>query len=146
VLLRRDGIPGSRWPRPLAAVGLSALLGACGGGGSPSYPSASPSPAATPPPSDGGPTITIGASGVSPKETTVGVGERVTFANQDAVPHEMASDPHPTHGNCPAINQVSALAPGQSRQTGTFTAPGECGFHDHGNPSDTSLQGTIVIR
>ena len=44
------------------------------------------------------------------------------------------------------INEVAVLVPGQSRQTGVFTAPGSYGFHDHGNPTDASLQGIIVIR
>ncbi len=131
--------------RFLAAAAL-ACLGACGGssttsgsGGSPTTPTATPTP--------GGPTITINASGVvEPKQIEIQVGSRVTFTNNDRVPHEMASDPHPTHEICPPINEVSALAPGQSRQTGAFNTARSCGYHDHGQSENTSLQGTIVIR
>jgi plastocyanin len=94
----------------------------------------------------GGTTITITASGVSPKTLTVAPGTRVTFMNSDSRAHEMDSDPHPTHEDCPEINQVDFLTPGQSKQTGNLNTVRSCGFHDHGNPSATSLQGTIVIR
>jgi plastocyanin len=123
---------------------LMMSLSGCGGssmssGGGPT----NPNPTGTPP---SGPTITITASGVSPKQIEIAVGSRVVFVNDDRVPHEMASDPHPTHELCPPMNEVSALAPGQFRQTGVFSTPRSCGFHDHGQSENTALQGTIVIR
>ena len=132
-----------RWSVLLgSALAVAVPLGACGGGGSPSAPQ---TPAAsTPPPA--GATITITASGVTPKELQVSPGARVTFVNQDTAFHEMSSNPHPVHSECPQINEVSALAPGQSRQTGAFTTARSCGFHDHGQPGNAALQGTIVIR
>jgi plastocyanin len=90
--------------------------------------------------------VTITASGVSPKQIEIGVGGRVTFVNMDRTVHEMSSDPHPTHENCPPINEVTALAPNQFRQTGVFTSARTCGYHDHGQFENASLQGTIVIR
>jgi plastocyanin len=132
--------------RLLAATAL-ACLGACGGSSTTSGSGGSPTTPATTLPPGGGPTITINASGVvEPKQIEIQVGSRVIFTNSDRVPHEMASDPHPTHEICPPINEVSALAPGQSRQTGVFTVARSCGFHDHGQSENTSLQGTIVIR
>jgi plastocyanin len=131
---------------------LGALLlaaAACGGGGSsPSTPStpSTPAPTASPVAADPSTTITITSAGVSPKQIQVAVGGRVTFVNNDTAFHEMASDPHPIHTDCPEINQVGALGPGTSRQTAAFTRARTCGFHDHGQENNTSLQGQIVIR
>ena len=139
----------------LAAAGLIAL-GACGGGGSPSNPTPAPTPTPapqptptptpSPTPSASSATVTITSSGVSPKSVTISVGDRVTFVNNDSRFHEMLSDPHPSHTDCPPMDDVGALAPGQSRQTGVFTTARSCSYHDHGNPGNSSLQGTIVIQ
>ena len=68
------------------------------------------------------------------------------FVNNDSRRHDMASDHHPDHQECPAINSVGVLQPGQSRETGNMNEIRTCGFHDHDNPTTTSLQGRIVIR
>ena len=39
--------------------------------------------------------------GVSPKNLVVGPGTQVTFVNNDSRNHEMTSDPHPEHTECP---------------------------------------------
>jgi plastocyanin len=92
-------------------------------------------------------TITISASGVAtPKTVTVAQGAQVTFVNNDSIPHQMFSDPHPEHTDCPELDQVGFLAPGQSRQSGNLNTVRSCGFHDHGLPLVTALQGTIVIQ
>ncbi len=129
----------SRWMAAALVIGLSACGGSSSSGNGPTTPPST----GTPPP---GPTVTIIASGVSPKQIEIAVGGRVTFVNMDNTVHEMSSDPHPTHQNCPPINEVSALTPGQFRQTGVFTTARTCGYHDHGQSTNTSLQGTIVIR
>jgi plastocyanin len=140
-----EGLPrGRRFA--LAALLLAAA--ACGGGGgstpaAPTTPTTTPAPTASP---VAGVTITITSAGVSPKQVEVPVGGRVTFVNNDSTFHEMASDPHPIHTDCPEINQVGALSPGTSRQTAAFTRARTCGFHDHGQENNTSLQGQIVIR
>lgn len=125
-------------------VVLSAAVwsAACGGGRSGAPASPSPPPA----PGGGMPTVTITTAGVSPREITIAQGQRVLFVNQDTRDHDMTSDPHPTHTDCPAINQVGFLRPGQQKETGNFTAPGTCGYHDHDRPGDGALQGRIVIR
>jgi plastocyanin len=96
--------------------------------------------------STGGTTITITSSGVSPKTLTVPRGTQVTFTNNDSVTHQMESDPHPTHTDCPEINNVGFLNPGQSKMTGNLNTARTCGYHDHNRSSDASLQGTIVIQ
>ena len=123
-------------------VGLAVLLAvtaACGDD-SPTSPSGGGS---------GGPigaTITITASGVSPSSVTVAAGSRVTFTNNDSRPHEPASDPHPTHGSGPPIDQIGSIAAGQSRTSGNLNTVGTCGYHDHINDQNASLRGTIRVQ
>jgi plastocyanin len=90
-------------------------------------------------------TITITAAGVSPSTVTVSPGSRVTFVNNDSRPHDMASDPHPAHTDCPAVS-VGFLQAGQSGTTQNLNTVRTCGFHDHNQPDVTSLQGTIRIQ
>ena len=125
-----------------AAAGATAILiAACGGSsGSTSSPTAptGPTTATT--------TITISNNAVSPQNITITRGSQVTFVNNDSRPHEMASNPHPEHTDCPEINQVGFVNPGQSRQTGNMNTVRTCGFHDHNQDQVRSLQGTITIQ
>ena len=130
LLAGRRPVRSGRW----AAIALCALaLGRCGGG-------------PTTPTGDGTPTITITASGVTPTQVTVHVGDRVTFLNSDIRIHAMSSDPITVHTDCPAINDVGLLNPGQSRSTGVFDVARVCGFHDHTNELDPTWHGTIVVQ
>jgi plastocyanin len=90
--------------------------------------------------------VTITAAGVSPQQVEIAVGGRVTFVNNNTQTHEMFSDPHPIHTDCPPMNDVGVLSPGQTKQSGVFTTARTCGYHDHGRPDNTSLQGRILIR
>jgi hypothetical protein len=115
-----------------------AIAAGCGGGGGPADPSPTPSNPYR---------ITISAGGaVSPVELIVPPGTRVLFINNHSRRHDMTSDDHPDHLECPPINQVGLLQPGQSRETGNLVAVRTCGFHDHENPDDPMLKGRIVIR
>ena len=91
-------------------------------------------------------TITITASGASQRAVTIQPGMRVVFVNNDSRAHEMNSDPHPSHEDCPELNQVGFLNPGQQRESGNLVFTRTCGFHDHANPGTQSLQGTVTIR
>ncbi len=73
-------------------------------------------------------------------------GSRVLFVNQDGRRHDMTSDDHPDHMDCPAINQVGVLTAGQSRETDNLNAVRICGFHDHEDPDNNILKGRIIIR
>jgi hypothetical protein len=66
--------------------------------------------------------------------------------NNDSRVHDIQSDPHPEHTDCPEIGQVGFLSPGQSRQTGNLNSIRTCGYHDHNLATDTRFQGRIVIR
>ncbi len=96
--------------------------------------------------SDPATTFTITASGVSPRTMTVPRGTQVTFVNNAGRAHDMSSDPHPTHENCPELNSVGLLSAGQRRQSANLNAAGRCGFHDHNQPGNAALQGTITIQ
>ena len=125
---------------------VAALAAACGGdSSSPSSPSPTPTPSPSNPPT-ATTTITITSSGVSPQNITVTAGSRVSFVNNDSRTHEMNSDPHPVHSDCPELNAVSFLAVGQTKQTDVLNTRRTCGFHDHNQPSVTNLQGTIQIQ
>ena len=120
---------------------MAILLAACA-----DCSSSSPSPTPTPTPSPGGGTITIANNAVSPRNITIARGSQVTFVNNDSRTHEMFSNPHPEHTDCPEINDVGFLNPGQSRQTGNMNAVRTCGYHDHNQSTVVSLQGTITVQ
>lgn len=124
---------------PARVLALTMGLAACGGGGgsTPTAPSGPPTVTNT---------ITITSQGANPRNIQITAGTRVTFINQDTRAHNMTSDPHPEHTQCPELNQVGLLAPGQSRESGNLNTVRTCGFHDHDNPGVTNLTGTITIR
>jgi hypothetical protein len=131
----------------MLATGAAVVVLGCG-----SYdaPPTAPTPPAgggeggTPPPSSA--TITIGAGGVSPAAVTIARGGRVTVINNNNRVHEIASDPHPNHTDCPEINLLGTLAPGQSGMTGVLNVARQCGFHDHLDPDATGLRGSITVQ
>ena len=130
----------------IAAAGAAAIvsiLSACGGNNSGGTGPSSTLTCSTLPDTR---TILIVNNAVCPQTLTVARGSQVTFINNDNRAHEMYSDPHPDHTNCPELNQVGHLEPGQSRQSGNLTVARTCGFHDHINDQNRALQGTITIQ
>jgi len=103
-------------------------------------------PPAPPPPPPAVVVITITTAGTSPSDVTIAPGTRLRFVNNDTLPHTITSDPHPSHTQCPEINQVGLLLPNQSRETSAFAIRGACGYHDHNDPDDPRWTGTIQIR
>ena len=90
-------------------------------------------------------TVMIMATGVTPTELTIAVGDRVTFMNHDTVPHGVAGGSDPAKPDCPEINAVGLLAPGEIRMTGQFTAARTCDYHDP-RVQSALFNGRIVIR
>ena len=129
--------------RIAACLTLAVLSGACGSGSS-SGTSPSPSPTCSSLPN--ATTILIVNNAVCPQALSVSRGTQVTFINNDTRAHEMNSDPHPEHTDCPELNQVGHLEPGQSRTSGNLNIARACGFHDHINSSTRSMQGTITVQ
>lgn len=93
--------------------------------------------------------ITVTAQGVTPKVLVVSPGDQVVIRNADGVSHQMFSAPYLERSQCPALNQVGFLAPGESRTTGNFTTPGVCGFLDDVRPGqqlDRKFMGFIIVK
>ena len=126
---------------------LTALVAGCGGSAD-KADSVSQSPtSASPDPSYRWPLsaiITLTPNGPEPSSVVINVGGRVTIVNSDQRAHEMVSDPEDRHDECPAINRIGFLAPGQKGDSGVFETVRTCGFHDHLDPG--RLTGRIEIR
>jgi plastocyanin len=91
--------------------------------------------------------VSITQFGLIPFESTVAVGGRVTFVNNDALPHDIQGGPDPDHRDCPEIDVVGFLTPGQSRQTSPLMTERTCEYHDHSAQGDHhGFVGRIVIR
>ena len=125
-----------RVKQTIAAVALASAAAACGGsgggGGNPGGPSGGG-------PGPSGATITIGANGaISPSSVTINSGESVTFVNNAQRPHDMTSDPHPAHGDCPAINAVGVLNPGSVAADNALTTSRTCGIPRSSRRTDQS--------
>jgi plastocyanin len=103
----------------------------------PTQPSAPPDPALT---------IRISSSGATPRTLTVPRGSQVTFTNNDTVPHQMYSDPHPEHTDCPEFDSVGSLSPGETRTTTNLVTTRTCTFHDHLNFGNATLRGSVTIQ
>jgi plastocyanin len=126
----------------VAALVVAGVAAGCGGddNDSPTSPSTGGSGGST-----NTTTITLTSSGASPRDITVAVGSRVTFVNNDSTPHDMDSNPHPEHTDCPPLN-IGFIAPGASGISQNLTTARTCGFHDHNQPTNTNFQGTIRIQ
>jgi hypothetical protein len=122
------------------ACGL-ALAGACG---SDSSSPAGPTGGCTP--STNANTLVIQNNTICPQTITVSRGSQLTILNSDSRNHEMDSDPHPEHTDCPELNQIGFLSPGQSRVSGNLNTARKCGMHDHTSPDTASLKATITIQ
>lgn len=122
-------------------VVLAGLLLACGGGygdggGGGGTPAPQPSPTTA--------EVTLTATGLSSTSVRLRPGGQLSFVNGDTRPHQMASNPHPQHTDCPSLN-ATVLQPGERT---TVTAPGEertCGMHDHLRPDDRGYQLTVTV-
>ena len=140
------------WTGLAAAVVVAATAVACGGGSSsPTSPSGDGGGTGGGGTGGGNPTdtatITIGSNGsVSPSTVTITRGGRVTFVNNHSRPHDMQSDPHPEHTDCPELAAVGFLSPGQSHTSSNFNTARTCGFHDHNEPDTAGLKGRIIIQ
>jgi plastocyanin len=125
----------------VASLVFLAGLAACGGDSNPARPT----------PGSGGnsgaidATVTINANGVSDNQPRVNLGARIRFTNSDSRIHTIFSTPHGTHTDCPALNAIGDLQPGQSKESSALTVRGGCGFHDHNDPDNNNFRGQVLV-
>ena len=67
------------------------------------------------------------------------------FVNNDSVTRQINSNPFPAHDDCPPINQVDVLAPGQTKLTGVLSLAGTCAFHEHLTEGAAAFVGVILV-
>ena len=91
-------------------------------------------------------TLVIQNNTICPSTLTVPRGTQITILNSDPRDHQMNSDPHPEHTDCPELNQIGFLTTNQSRQSGNLNIARKCGMHDHNAPDTASLKATITIQ
>jgi amicyanin len=118
-----------------ACVILLVLTCTCAGCTSPQSPSAPT--ATTPVPAGGSNAVMIKNFAFSPATLTVKTGSTVTWTNQDAAPHQVASDP-----GTPVAFSSDSLANGASYQF-TFTQPGTYTYYCTIHPN---MKGTIIVQ
>ncbi|KKS04268.1 hypothetical protein A2W45_03445 [Candidatus Curtissbacteria bacterium RIFCSPHIGHO2_12_41_11] len=85
--------------------------------------------------------ISYTASGFSPAQVTVKVGQSVEFKNSSDSNVQVNSAVHPTHELFPELN-IGVIALGESTSV-TFTKAGTYKYHNHLNASQT---GQIVVE
>ena len=91
------------------------------------------------------PILTITDQGVSPRVIDLRAGHRIFVVNESSSGHQLASDPHPIHTDCPPMNSPGGLNRGQSGLTEPFTEVRTCTWHDHLNPISQALRGEVRI-
>lgn len=122
-------------PHKAAVWSILLVVTSCGGANGPTDPSV---------PSQ--PTVRVTARGFEPPTVVVAAGGRVRFENADDRSHSIRSNPIDTHADCPAINEVGLLSPGQAKVTGQLPEPRTCGYHDELSETSQLLTGSITIR
>lgn len=85
--------------------------------------------------------VNITATGFNPATITIAAGDSVVWMNTDSAPHNVNSDPHPTHTDYPPLN-LGTIQPGDSKSL-AFPTAGTYKYHDHLNPN---LHGTVVVQ
>ena len=122
-----------------AAIAVATVL-SCGG-----KSSSSTAPSGTCTPSGNANTLVLMNNSICPQALTVSRGSQLTIINQDSNTHEMASDPHPEHTDCPEIT-IGFLSPGQTKSSGNLNTARSRGIHDHNNSTSQALKATITIQ
>ena len=148
--------------RAVPAIGvLTAIVASvsCAGSGSVAaptvpapVPAATTTPAGPPAPLDGAiirvtpAGFALQATGVNAQSFRVYQGTRLTFVNADVQSHDIMSDPFHIHTDCPEINVVGFMTPGQTKSTEPLNTIKSCGFHDHDHEGNDAWHGTVTVE
>ena len=133
----------------IAGFLVATIVAGCGSGTvapSSALTMQAPSSPTGPPQSSNGATISVTSAGFSVRDVHILQGSRLTFVNSDVEPHDIMSDPFHVHTDCPEINVVGFLTPGQSRASDPLSTIRTCGFHDHDHEGDDRYHGTVSVE
>jgi hypothetical protein len=134
-----------RWLSTFVITALAMACGGGGGGGDNNDGGGNPG-GPTPPPSGVAETVSITADGAIDKPNIrIEVGQSVRFTNSHNRMHQIQSNPHEQHTDCPPVNAFGQQGPGGSVVLGPFTRQGTCGYHDHIDATNRSLWGQIRV-
>jgi hypothetical protein len=93
------------------------------------------------------PAVTISSAGVDPQTLHLDSPVSVKFTNNDRVAHKFEPALELGDGDCPEMNQLGTLGPGQVGNV-AFTRLGGfiCAYHDTAAPSNLAFKGLLVIH
>jgi plastocyanin len=97
-------------------------------------------------PRDPAPTVSITAAGVAPQVSHLNRGTPVRFVNNDSVNHRLGPAPELRYDNCPELDGLPNLEPGQSASVTIDRNGTVCAFHDDAQPATRALQGVLVVH
>ena len=125
----------SSFHRSVLLVSIIGAMASCHGQNDLTGPVSAPSTA----------TVEIRSIGFDRTLVIVAPGGRVTFRNRDTVSHQIASNVHPDHQQCPQLNSP-LLAAGESF-TATMSQEDHrsCGFHDEQRLNEPGFRGTVDV-
>jgi hypothetical protein len=91
-------------------------------------------------------TVMLEATGPTPREVTIGIGEFVSFMNHERVSYTVASGADPLQSaKCTEIDTVGLLRADEIRQTAPFSTARTCDYHIR-NGQAVLYSGRIVVR
>lgn len=136
----------STHPLVLAVLLVTAAAAAAcgGGGGGGGTTTTAPTTSSGVVPGSIGATVSLTATGANPADVRIEPTQRVRFINTDTRPHQIQTNPHNLHTDCPP-NNVILLNPGQQVDTAVFNDVKACGYHDHLLPDEQRFWGTIRV-
>jgi hypothetical protein len=92
------------------------------------------------------PAVTVTAAGVDPQTLHLDSPVSVKFTNEDRVAHKFEVALELGDGDCPEMNQLATLEPGQSGSVAITRSGIICAFHDAGAPTNFAFKGLLVIH
>lgn len=86
--------------------------------------------------------VNITDHGFVPAQLTVKKGTLVTWVNKTAAPHQIASDPYPTHSDLMGLYSGSPIDP-EASYSYLFDKDGNWGYNDYLHPT---VNGTVTVQ